>query len=510
MTAKNVLKAAFLHLLVERGRPDRNLSALMGLAREAANLGAKLLVAPEMALSGYCFENRESLLPFATEEKSPAMAALRDLAEELKVYLAVGLAEVAEPAKTLYNSAFLIGDKGQIVGKARKINAESRWARPGDQIQDNVLPTPWGRAGLLICADSWHSLLPRTVAAKGADFLILPANWPPSGLDPKILWSFRARENGLWLLACNRTGVESNLDCSEAASCAFDPYGQEIVAEKSEKSLVIPFELPLNGDGRLDSSRRREIMGKRDPGRYHRLYGNFSGLKFLTSFLKLPEPGPLALIALAPGEGLGPLEFLREYYGVGPGAAPEGEREKDDDSQFPEGLFFWPQGLSGPEDAEILNQALAKRAAISRDASGNWLFYGRIKGERVSGGADGLYLTDYEPLRIWLAEPEEILSPEAAVAAAKWGTDLAVAFVPALTPQWRRLASLRPIEQMAVAVVAPDGAAMGLPWQGHDAGRGAYVGVGEAGGLTVDASETREKRFQDRLDFEALFRPSVL
>ncbi|MDR0548367.1 MAG: carbon-nitrogen hydrolase family protein [Deltaproteobacteria bacterium] len=490
-----VLKAALLHMSIAPGQPELNLKLLIDLIKEAAAKGAKLLVAPEMAFSGYCFENRESILPYAQDESGPALKALRSLTAKLKVYLAVGLAELAEPAGTLYNSAFFLNDKGRILGRSRKINSESRWAAPGDQIQDNVWPTPWGRVGLHICADSWHSLITRVTAVKGAEILLLPANWPQSGLDPTLLWRFRALENGLWFLACNRTGQEKNLDCLAAKSCAFDPYGQEIFVGHSPVSQVYLVDLPLDENGRVSPKRRAEIMAQRQVGQYHRLYGNFNGVQNLTGFLKLPDPGPLAITAIIPK----PSESLSSYF----------SRLTEPDAK---GLFLWPPGAFLKSEAESsLNQLLAGQAALTKTLAGQWRFWGQgFSGPRVSGGTDGLYLTDFPPLRIWLAEPSEIVQPEAAVAAAKWGADVAIAMVDSLTPAFKLLAALRPIDQLATVVVAPDGAAMGLPWLGHDPGRGALVGVGAMGGLTVDSHETREKRFQDRLDFAALMKPAVL
>jgi predicted amidohydrolase len=479
-------------MAVESGQPERNLALLLGLAREAAQGGARLIVAPEMSLSGYCFEDRASVLPFAQSADGPALAAVRDLARELKVYVALGLAELAEETGILYNSAFLVDDQGAILGRSRKINAESRWASPGDQKQDNVFPTPWGRVALHVCSDSWNSLIARVSAVKGADLLLLLANWPPAGLNPLDLWRFRALENGLWFVACNRTGAEAGLDCTEAASCAYDPWGREIFSGQSPGSAVFRVELPLGPGGKLDSSRRKEIMGQRDVARCHRLYGNFTGLKFLTGFLKLPEPGLMTVAALIPPPGQSPAGFL--------GEAPL--------APSPDLLLLpaWP--YSGPELA-LLKRLTEGQPALTRLPSGEWVFLGGLAGERAARGSDGLCLIDLPKARAWLAEPGEIAHPEPTLAAAKWGTDLAIAYVGSLTPKARLLAALRPIDQLACAVVAPDGAAMGLPWQGHDPGRGAWAGPGEAAALEIDVAETREKRFQDRLDFEALFRPSL-
>ncbi|MDR1870649.1 MAG: carbon-nitrogen hydrolase family protein [Deltaproteobacteria bacterium] len=486
MTAKR-LKIALLHLSVEYGQPERNLANLLDMAKEAIAKGAKLLVTPEMSLSGYCYENRESIKPHAQTESGPAVTAFRALAKEYGVYVALALAELNEPLGMLHNAAFFLDDKGRILGRSRKINAESRWACPGEPIQVNIWPSPWGQVAVHICSDSWNSLIPRISAVKGADLLILPANWPPTGLDPLDLWRFRARENGLWFVACNRTGLEEKLDCLNAASGAFDPYGRELFRGRSPVSQVFYVNLPLDSKGKLDSTRRQEILAARKPAQSYRLYGNWTGLANLTSFLRLNEPGPLDLKALIPPPGVSPAAF-----------ASQADLSSDS-------LYLLPTYSYSKADAAELGRLFRERAAIAKNEGREWLFFGKITGQRVNQ-TDGLFLIDYGPARIWLATDEEIHQPEPTIAAAKFGADLALGHVPSLTPDARLLAAIRPVDQLAAAIVAPDGAAFGLLWQGHDAGRGAFVNPGEVSGLTLDTRETRDKRFQDRLDFAALFR----
>ncbi|MDR1577561.1 MAG: carbon-nitrogen hydrolase family protein [Deltaproteobacteria bacterium] len=492
MTNHNLtLKVALLHLAVVPARPEENLANLLELAHQAASHGARLLVAPEMALSGYCFEDRASILPHAeTLEGGRWLPEIAQLAADRKVYVAVGLAERVEPGQVLYNAAFFINDQGQILGRAHKLNSESRWACPGEQSQANIWSTPWGRVAIHICADSWNSLIIRQAALKGADLLILPANWPAAGLDPYDLWRFRALENGLWFVACNRTGREPNLDCLSATSCAFDPFGQELLREKSPESAVFYVDLPLNERGLLDNERKKQILASRTPQLHHRLYGNFNPIKDLTGFLKLPKPGLLSLQALIPPPGQNPALFWEQW-----------------SQPIPEGWLLLPNWPYSPEDINKINQLAAGRAVLAQ-TNGEWLFLGDLKGERATG-PEGQYLIDHGPARVWLAEPSQIAQPEAAIAAAKSGADLAISYWESLTPQARLLASLRPIDQLATAIVAPDGAAMGLLWAGHQAGRGASVASGQVGGLEFDTRETREKRFQDRLDFAVFFQNPV-
>jgi predicted amidohydrolase len=486
------LKIALIHLAPEAGRPEANLAGFLSLAREAAQNGARLVAAPEMCISGYCFESREEIAPLTQTADGPVMQAVRDLARGWQIHIIFGMAEREEPGSIFYNSAFLINDQGRISGRVRKINSESRWACPGSQFQDNIFETPWGRAAVHICADSWNSLILRISAVKGADLIILPANWPPSGMDPAELWQFRAWENGLWFAACNRTGIDGTFDCTPAESLVCDPEGRVIQRGRSRSSRIFYAEIPLNREGRFDSPRRRTIMARRTPERCHRLYGNFTGIKDLTGFLKLPLPGLLDVRVIMPDFGQNPADFLERIEGSLP----------------PEALLVLPQFPYFSSDLEKIEKAAGSRLAVSRFGflKPDWVVLGGGTAvRRLSLG--GLNFADYGPARLWLAEAEEIVQPEAALAAAKTGADLAVSFVPSLTKEMKMLAAMRPIDQLAVCLAAPDGAAAGLMYQGHSSGEGLAADPGECGQITVDTALTREKRFQDRLDFTALFQP---
>ena len=504
------LNIALAHLEVRRGRPEENLAELLRLFRQAADEGAQIAAGPEMCLSGYCFESREEIAPHVQEAQGPAGRALGELAGQRGMFIVAAWAERDGATGIFYNSAFVFGPDGALLRSYRKVNAESRWACPGPPVQDNVFETPWGRMGLLVCADSYHGLLPRVTALKGADLIFVPANWPDSGLAPTALWRQRARENGGYILAVNRTGQDADLDCRSGRSCLAAPDGQMLLDRKSEISTLMWARPPLDERGRLAGLRRAEIMGRRRPGLYYRALGNLTGIEDLTGFLKLPAPGLLDLYCLIPAAGENPVEALeRRRRRFRPGA-----------------LIVLPKHRYDDSDLERLGRlARSGRWAVTaarRTAAGLEYFW-RGKTENhwpwpaeISAGYDFPRL-DYGPARILLAPLAELAQPELALSAAKWGCDLAVSSEHALNEEGAELASLRPIEQVALAVCAKNGAAIGHIPQGHKPGRGVRVLADDllddaAGGRSgdicscvLDTRETRRKRFQDRVDFEALF-----
>ena len=119
------------------------------------------------------------------EEHDATLAALRDAARRLSLYVHIGsLAVKASPDKAA-NRSFLIDPRGDIIARYDKIHMfdvdlangesyrESRNYRPGELAV--VADLPWGRLGVTICYDLRFPALYRALAEAGASFLSIPA-----------------------------------------------------------------------------------------------------------------------------------------------------------------------------------------------------------------------------------------------------------------------------------------------------------------------------------------------
>jgi predicted amidohydrolase len=485
---------------VKPGQPAENRAELLRLFSAAADQGARLAVGPEMCLSGYCFERREDIAPFVETDDGPTAAALAALAKERQIWLAAAWAERDRRTDMFYNSAFFFGPDGRLAGRYRKVNAESRWACPGPAAQDNVFSTPWGGLGLLVCADSYHSLMPRSAAMKGADLIVIPANWPNSGLDPRSIWRLRALENGCFVLVCNRTGRDGDMDCRSGSSFLAGPGGEVRLDRRSETSCLILTSLPLTKEGRLAGLERRRLLASRRRELYHRCYGHFSGIADLTSFLRLPAPGFLDVHCLTMTEDDDPVALCQRQ---APFLRPGGLAL----------LPLHPYADAGLERLRTLALENGLTFLAARQDQGLQYFWlgAETRSFRLPdelGEHDGYPRLDCGPARVMLAPLRHLLHPELALSAAKWGVDLTVSSEEIITPAYRNLIALRPIEQIALAAAGRNGAAIALPPQGHQAGRGAACGPGDHCQYVLDTRETRRKLFQDRIDFETLFQPA--
>ena len=206
------------------GEKEKNVTALLRLVEEAASHDARLIVLPEIATTGYCWESREEIAPQVEPIPGPTTDRFSQLASHYGCYIAISLPEVDLETDVYYNSMALIGPEG-LVGTYRKIHSyisEPRWARDGD-LGMPVWDTPLGRLSGLICMDADFFEAARIPALRGADVLLFPTNWLEEQC-PSRVWIARAFENGVYFIAANRYGLERGVQFS-GGSCVISPDG---------------------------------------------------------------------------------------------------------------------------------------------------------------------------------------------------------------------------------------------------------------------------------------------
>lgn len=188
---------------------ERNLARCLELIELTAREGARLIVLPECALTGYCFSSLEEALPVAEPILGSSTEKLMVACRELNVYVIVGLLE--KDGDKCYNTAVLLGPHG-LVGKYRKLHLPyigvDRFLNPGD-LPLTVYDTEVGKIGMGICYDLMFAEHSRVLALQGADLLVFPANWPERAtVYPDYIVPARAVENHVFCVAVNRVGTE--------------------------------------------------------------------------------------------------------------------------------------------------------------------------------------------------------------------------------------------------------------------------------------------------------------
>ncbi len=203
-TAKaDTVKTAGIVLKWVRGDKESNYRRIEPLIRQAAKHGAKIVCTTECFLDGYSIADKSIPLDHFRKLGEPIPSGdyykrLAALAGELKIHLVAGMLEADGDRR--YNTAVLIGPDGKLVGKYRKqkLGHESVRNTPGDA--SSVFDTPYGRVGLLICADRTDPAIVRRFRENGAELLICPSGgmFGPKTNDPIV--QARSRENKLPIL----------------------------------------------------------------------------------------------------------------------------------------------------------------------------------------------------------------------------------------------------------------------------------------------------------------------
>ena len=454
------LRLAMIHMDIRHKQADVNRSELLRLIDYAASQGARLVLAPELSISGYSFESPDDIRPFAEDCDGPTVQAMAAAGRKHGLYLAFGMAELG-PGDEIYNTAIMIGPSGEVLCRYRKVTAERKWATPGSASQKNVAITPWGTIGILVCSDSYYAILPRATALRGADLLLVPANWPPIGMDPRELWQVRALENGYWVAVCNRTGKDKTMDCEHASSCVFSPDGTLLMEGRKESSDVFFTDLPLE-NGQLQRN------GQTPP-----IPDDFS--EWLdTPSESPPSPGPLQLIACSFQAHDESRAFIAQ-----------------DIDRMHDRLVVLPAGAD-EDQRRVRDRARSQALAIATKINNEFVFIDP-SGNLDAGSAKWPLVVDSKRARIAVASPEQMVRQEVVSALAWKNCDLIA--VPAAESEvfsWD-VVKTRCLEGMVVAIAATGHTCITVPPAGNERWAEMHATGSGACCTVLNTQQTRNK-----------------
>jgi deaminated glutathione amidase len=245
--------AAFVAGLVQMRSglsPQVNRDAATQLITEAKERGAEYVLTPEM--TNILEVKRERLFAAIVPEESDAtLAAFRELARRLGIYLHIGSLAIKLSSEKAANRSFLIDSEGEILARYDKIHMfdvdiaegesyrESRNYRPGEIAVSADLP--WGRIGLSICYDLRFPALYRALAEAGSSFLAIPSAFtrPTGEAHWHVLNRARAIENGAFVLSAAQGGKHENGRETYGHSLVVDPWGRILAEAGTEPGVVL-------------------------------------------------------------------------------------------------------------------------------------------------------------------------------------------------------------------------------------------------------------------------------
>ena len=215
---------------------EQNLATSEAGVREAAEMGAKLVMLQELHTSPYfCQHESTDLFDLAEPIPGPSTEFLSKLAQELGIVLVGSLFERRAPG-LYHNTAVVLEKDGSLAGTYRKMHIpddpgyyEKFYFTPGDAAGTRAsgehhggftpIRTSVGKLGLLVCWDQWYPEAARLMALAGADLLLYPTaiGWNPDDAEDEqqrqreawvTIQRAHAVANGLPVLVANRIGHE--------------------------------------------------------------------------------------------------------------------------------------------------------------------------------------------------------------------------------------------------------------------------------------------------------------
>ena len=180
---------------------------------------------------------------------------MKDKAKEHGVYICGGYPELDDEGNA-YDSAALFDPKGELILNHRKVElytplGEDKVWKAGDEL--NVVDTPLGRWGILICYDGDFPETWRILAAnKGADLIIHPTAYESPCEDLgwwDKLYEASAMHNAVWAVSANMAGQTTTGSNFFGGSRIINPMGETIAsapfvtAKDKAKSEVLIKEL---------------------------------------------------------------------------------------------------------------------------------------------------------------------------------------------------------------------------------------------------------------------------
>ena len=225
------------------GDVEANLSKIEARAVEAAGAGARLVVFPECATTGYFVADR--LASLAEPLPGPSSERLSGLARSLNVHLMVGMIERAQDRS--YDDAVLFTPEGTLHAyrKTHLFGSERAVFTAGDC--PVVVETALGRLGLTICYDLMFPEFIRRLALDGAQVILNATDWITDAWQTSMGWNrdtvsslarIRALENGVHVAMADRVGVEAGW-ISLGGSTVASPTGRALATLGADEGVAL-------------------------------------------------------------------------------------------------------------------------------------------------------------------------------------------------------------------------------------------------------------------------------
>lgn len=217
--------------------PEANFANISSAIERASRRNARMLVLPECALSGYPPLHYEAASQINTVRIAELNSEVCEQARRHGIWVVLGT--ILMSSDGLLNSALVISDKGEIVGRQDKLHLmkfDRTFFHPGAGV--SVHEIDGVRFGVLICYDVRFPEPFRYLRERGAQIIavILNACGGETWKLPVLEGTFRCRaaENSCFIVAVNAAGP-----LQMAVSRICDPVGMDLASARRETQQMI-------------------------------------------------------------------------------------------------------------------------------------------------------------------------------------------------------------------------------------------------------------------------------
>lgn len=246
---------------------EENLQRISSVLNKATSNDVEILVLPELANSGYVFNNQEEA--WKSSEEIPSGNTSEVLREWSKRNRMVVCGVCERHDENLYNSAVAFGD-GKLLGTYRKIHLfdnELDIFTEGKK-EPPVISYHDFKYGMMVCFDWAFPEVARILTLKKAQVILHPANLVLPFCQKAMIT--RSIENRVFTATANRVGRERGVVFSGQSQMT-NPGG-EVISSLDDKETGIAFVdiNPAEADDKM-ITKRNHVLEDRKPKLYSRL-----------------------------------------------------------------------------------------------------------------------------------------------------------------------------------------------------------------------------------------------
>jgi omega-amidase len=256
---------------VRLGNPRINWAKVQEMTQRAKQQGGQIVIFPELWDAGFALSQVKEL---ASSLSGGLFAQVAALSKQAEIYITGSMLE--KRGVGVANSAPMIAPNHGVMGAYRKIHLfplmkEDQYFTAGEATLNIGLP--WGQTAVAICYDLRFPELFRRYAIEGAKLVLLPCQWPEPRMEHyRTLLRARAIENGIYIVAVNRVGTDTQEDGRETRffghSSIIDPWGNTVLELGNQEGVFT-----TTIDLKLVDEAQRAIPVLQD--RRPEVYGNY-------------------------------------------------------------------------------------------------------------------------------------------------------------------------------------------------------------------------------------------